>query len=93
MFHNNLKEISNNNYFKTIIISEMTVLVEVMEKKLPDHLQNVEIEVEFPLPRRKRIKIMPEEKTFDEIGNIDENSKYRFQTFRIIMDKIFRSSR
>lgn len=56
-FQNNLKEISNNNYFKTII-SEVTLFVEVMEKKIPDHLQNVEIEVEFPLRRRKRIKII-----------------------------------
>lgn len=28
------------------------------------------------------------QKTFDEIGNLDENSKYRVQTFRVIMDKI-----
>ncbi|KAL4147901.1 hypothetical protein QTP88_002228 [Uroleucon formosanum] len=86
-FQNNLKEISNNNYFKTII-SEVTLFVEVMEKKILDHLQNLEIEVEFPLRRRKRIKIMPGEKTFNEIGNLDENSKYRVQTFRVIMDKI-----
>jgi len=36
-FQNNLKEISNNNYFKTIL-SEVTLFVEVMDKKIPDHL-------------------------------------------------------
>jgi len=35
----------------------VTLFDEVMEKKIPDHLQNVEIKVEFPLRRRKRIKI------------------------------------
>lgn len=59
-----------------------------MEKKIPDHLQNVGIEVEFSLRRRKRIKSMPGENTFDEIGNLDENSKFRVQAFHVIMYSI-----
>jgi len=36
---------------------------------------------------------MPGEKAFDEIGNLDENSKYRVQTFRVMMDKILEADK
>lgn len=41
----------------------MLLFIEAKAKMIPDHLQNVEAEVEFPIRRRKRIKIMFGEKS------------------------------
>jgi len=74
--------IFSNDDFETIL-SEVTLLIETTEKMIPDHLQNIEIEVEFPVRRRKRMKMMPKEKSIDELGNLDENSM-----FRVIIDML-----
>jgi hypothetical protein len=70
------------------IMVEMLLFIETKVKMIPDHLRNVEVVVEFPLRRRKSMKIMPGEKSIAELRNIDKNSKYRVHMFRVIIDNI-----
>lgn len=85
-FQNNLIEISNNDYFE-VVITDVEQFIEATEQKIL-HLQNIEIEKDFPVRRTRRVKIMPGEKCTDEIAEFDENLKYKVQTFRTIMDKV-----
>lgn len=85
-FKKNLTKISSNNHFE-VIISEVSSFIEVTEKKIL-HLQNIEIENQSLVQRNRCVKVMPGEKSTDQLSNFDEKSKFKIQTYRVIMDKV-----
>jgi hypothetical protein len=56
--------------------------------KKTNHLEHVSIEEDFKIKIKRKIKMMPGEKSKDETSNFDSKDKYRIEVFRNIMDTI-----
>jgi len=76
-FKKELKNISTDEYFQNIF-TEVKKFVNIMVTKT-NHLEHVVIEEDFKVKRKRKIKMMPGEKSRDERSNFDSKNIYRIE--------------
>lgn len=77
MFQMNLKQISTKDHFE-VILSNVMLFIEATEL-LYFIFKKFKIEGWFPICRKKFVKVIPRDKSIDELQYLDENLKYKFK--------------